>query len=351
LIALPTMKTSAVMLLAAPLAANAHYIFSQLFVNDQAQGGDYEYIRKNSNSYMPTFTQTIVNSNDLRCNEGAMPGSTKTMAVKAGDKLGFKLWFNELIEHPGPGFVYMSKAPGAVNEYDGSGDWFKVFETGLCGSNPGVDADWCTWQKDRIEFTLPDRLPPGEYLVRVEHIGIHEGHVGKAQFYMECAQIAVEGPGGATPGPLVKIPGMYSTTDPGIDYNKWSPNPPPYVMPGPAVWSDDGSGAGAADPPASTPSAPATPPTAPENPGSPPVATSVVPTPPGNPPAQPPAQPPSQPTPPAQPPSNPPTSPPGGGGGSVERYGQCGGSSYTGATECASGTTCTEINPYYSQCL
>jgi hypothetical protein len=24
-------------------------------------------------------------------------------------------------------------------------------------------------------------IPAGEYLVRVEHIGLHEGHVGKAQ--------------------------------------------------------------------------------------------------------------------------------------------------------------------------
>lgn len=32
-------------------------------------------------------------------------------------------------------------------------------------------------------------------------------------------------------------------------------------------------------------------------------------------------------------------------------YGQCGGSGWTGPTACASGTTCTEQNQYYSQCL
>lgn len=65
-----------------------------------------------------------MNSNDLRCNKGAQAGSTATYTVKAGDKIGFKLFNNEFIEHPGPGFVYISKAPSSgVKNYDGSGDW------------------------------------------------------------------------------------------------------------------------------------------------------------------------------------------------------------------------------------
>ncbi|CAO2657826.1 Nn.00g070860.m01.CDS01 [Neocucurbitaria sp. VM-36] len=36
--------------------------------------------------------------------------------------------------------------------------------------------------------------------------------------------------------------------------------------------------------------------------------------------------------------------------GSVQKYGQCGGQGYTGATACASGT-CTKHNDWYSQCL
>jgi len=32
-------------------------------------------------------------------------------------------------------------------------------------------------------------------------------------------------------------------------------------------------------------------------------------------------------------------------------YGQCGGTGWTGPTKCASGTTCTVLNPFYSQCL
>lgn len=99
----------------------------------------------------------------------------------------------------------MSKAPGSVDTYDGSGDWFKVYETGLCGSNPGSDGNWCSWQKDRLEFTIPENIPAGEYLVRAEHIGLHEAFQGRAQFYMECAQLKIEGSGIGTPQPLVQV--------------------------------------------------------------------------------------------------------------------------------------------------
>ncbi|KAF2279855.1 uncharacterized protein EI97DRAFT_104181 [Westerdykella ornata] len=229
------MKAVLLAALLAPLT-EAHYIFNRLIVNGQSIGGEYAYVRKNSNSYNPSFPSELMNSPDLRCNKGARPGNTPTYTVKAGDKIGFKLFNNEFIEHPGPGFVYISKAPGAVKDYDGSGDWVKVMENGLCNpSSPGNDNSWCSWQKDRLEWTIQQKIPPGEYLVRVEHIGLHEGHVGKAQFYIECYQLKIEGPGGGNPQPKVKIPGVYKASDPGIAFNKWN-NPRSYVMPGPKVW-------------------------------------------------------------------------------------------------------------------
>lgn len=94
-------------LLAASLA-NAHYIFSQLIVNGQAVGQDYSYIRQNTNTYMPSFTDEIINSEELRCNKGATNAASETYDVNAGDTVGFKLAYDEFIEHPGPGFVYMS---------------------------------------------------------------------------------------------------------------------------------------------------------------------------------------------------------------------------------------------------
>nr|OQO28609.1 hypothetical protein B0A51_03325 [Rachicladosporium sp. CCFEE 5018] len=238
-----TLLTTA--LLAAPSLVRAHYIFSQLIVNGAAVGSDYTYIRKNTNSYMPSFTADVVSSPNSICNVGAQNAASKTYDVKAGDKVGFKLMFNEFIEHPGPAFMYMSKATGGdVASYGGEGDWFKVFESGIVTGDGTTDTDWASWQKDRIEFTIPADTPSGEYLVRPEHIGLHEAHVGKAQFYMECAQIRVSGGGSGSPSPLVKIPGLYKADDVGIAWNKWTNNPVKYVMPGPAVWSGGASSSG-----------------------------------------------------------------------------------------------------------
>ncbi|KAE9404042.1 concanavalin A-like lectin/glucanase [Gymnopus androsaceus JB14] len=39
------------------------------------------------------------------------------------------------------------------------------------------------------------------------------------------------------------------------------------------------------------------------------------------------------------------------GGGTVSKFGQCGGIGYTGSTVCASPFTCNVFSAYYSQCL
>lgn len=131
------------------------------------------------------------------------------------------------MEHPGPLQVYMSKAPGGdTKSYDGSGDWFKVSEQLLCSSpsNGAVQTDaLCMWGEDRIEFTLPARVPEGEYLIRAGNIALHGAHVGEAEFYYACAQVKVEGssPKAWAPRRTVKIPGVYQTDDPSINFSIW----------------------------------------------------------------------------------------------------------------------------------
>lgn len=117
-----------------------------------------------------------------------------------------------------------------------------MWESGLSGSATD-EANWGTWQLDRIEFTIPTDTPDGEYLVRPEHIGVHEGHVGKAQFYMECAQLRVSGGGSGTPGPMTQFPGAYTADE--VNFDMWSaPVPSTYAMPGPAVWTGGSSSGG-----------------------------------------------------------------------------------------------------------
>lgn len=161
----PTSSHLLAFLLSVP-AIQAHYIFNQIVLNGANVGQEYTYTRKNTNSYQPSYTSEVINSNDAICNKGANTLSSQTLAVKAGDKVGFKLAFNEKIEHPGPGFIYMSKAPGDIDSYTGDGDWFKVWESGVNGP-ANEDTNWGTWQQPSMDFTIPADLPDGEYLARV----------------------------------------------------------------------------------------------------------------------------------------------------------------------------------------
>ena len=68
-----------------------------------------------------------------------------------------------------------------------------------------------------VTFTIPAETPSGDYLIRVEQIGLHVAETeGGAQFYLSCGQITITNGGNGTPSPLVAFPGAYSPTDPGI---------------------------------------------------------------------------------------------------------------------------------------
>lgn len=252
------MKTTTALsaLLSAAGLAQAHYTFDRLVVNGQ-ETQSWEYIRENTRAekYMPTkFKNTIgkvtPNDNDFRCNEGSFTnaGKTKVHEVAPGDELSMILAYGAKMEHPGPAQVYMSKAPGSVVEYEGEGDWFKIKDETVCGSTADglQDEDWCTWGKDRLTFTVPKDTPAGEYLVRAEHLGLHRAHVGETEFYYSCAQVKVTGNGNGTPSPVVKFPGAYKATDPGIDFSIWAGKTSyPYHV-GPDVWAGGSSGGSSA---------------------------------------------------------------------------------------------------------
>lgn len=137
----------------------------------------------------------------------------------------------------------MSKAPGSVVQYEGEGDWFKIKDELVCGSTADglQDEDWCTWGSDRLTFNIPEGTPPGEYLVRAEHVGLHRAHVDETEFYYSCAQVKVTGNGSGSPSPLVQFPGAYSPTDPGIAFSIWEGKREyPYTI-GPDVWAGGSS--------------------------------------------------------------------------------------------------------------
>lgn len=228
-------------LLGAALAAipnvSAHYFFPH-FIADGNFTEYYEYVREDTQGYMPF--RGGYSSDDFRCNTGSQQYASKTgvYKVKAGDTIGFGTDFNALIQHPGPLQVYMSKAPGDVREYDGSGGWFKIYELGP----ESFSSDGITWGATDIgnfTFELPKEVPSGQYLVRIEHIALHgAGEWGGAEFYFNCAQIEVESDSSATPYPLVQIPGVYDGYEPGILFYMYRPYIVNYTMPGPRAFPD-----------------------------------------------------------------------------------------------------------------
>ncbi|KAI1171384.1 glycoside hydrolase family 61 protein [Nemania sp. FL0916] len=208
-------------------SASGHYIFQTL--NKGGSGGTaYQYVRRNTNMNSPV---TDLASNDMRCNVGgATGGSTSTLALNAGDQFTFTL--DQAVYHQGPVSLYMSKAPSTAATYDGSGDWFKIYDWGP--KFGGGSAQWTMTAS--YSGTIPTCIPAGEYLLRIQSLAIHNPGA-TPQWYISCGQVKVSGSGSKTPSPTAKIPGAFKATDPGYTANIYNPSFTSYTVPGPAVFT------------------------------------------------------------------------------------------------------------------
>ncbi|KAI1170113.1 glycoside hydrolase [Nemania sp. FL0916] len=205
-------------------SVSAHYIFETLTAGS-TKFDVYQYIRKNSNYNSPV---TDLASNDLRCNVGATGSGTETIAMTAGESFSFTL--DVAVYHQGPTSIYLSKAPGAAADYDGSGEWFKIKDFGPTFSNG--QATWPLQQT--YTYTLPKCIENGDYLLRISQLAIHNPWpAGIPQFYTSCAQITVTGGTGSANPQNVLIPGAFKDTDPGYTVNIYN-NFQNYTVPGPA---------------------------------------------------------------------------------------------------------------------
>ncbi|KAJ6178105.1 hypothetical protein N7519_008566 [Penicillium mononematosum] len=245
------MKFSLVALAAIAPMVSAHYFFDTIVIDGKEASDSVRSntrpAKYNPTKWVNTRDDMTPDMPDFRCNKGAftLAGQTGTAEVKAGSKVAMKLAVGATMQHPGPALVYMSKAPTTAKEYEGDGEWFKIHQESVCDKNKDFTKDaWCTWDKDRIEFTIPASLPDGEYLIRPEHIGVHGAAGGEAEFYYSCAQVKVVGGGNGIPGPTVKFPGAYKKDDPSFNFSIWN-GYKEYPMPGPEVWTGE-SGSSAA---------------------------------------------------------------------------------------------------------
>ncbi|KAG6863686.1 hypothetical protein C0991_004123, partial [Blastosporella zonata] len=144
-----------------------------------------------------------VTSNDVRCNVNPT-SATATVTVAAGSTIGFQL--DNTVYHLGPAAIYLGKAPSTAASWDGSGaNWFKIAEWGAT-FNPFTFTDANVSQ---LTTTIPANTPAGEYLVRIEQIGLHVA--GAPQWFISCAQIKITGGGSGNPA-KVSIPGYVVAT-------------------------------------------------------------------------------------------------------------------------------------------
>ncbi|RPA79854.1 glycoside hydrolase [Ascobolus immersus RN42] len=221
---------TALVVLASASQAFAHYRFNQLIANGQTYP-DGKYIRKWTPYYWNGPIEDV-SLPDIRCNANPQTADG-TVDVAAGSTVGFRV--DQDVIHPGPYTAYLAKAPTDINNWDGNGDWFKIWEQGPTA----ISSSGISWDMANREWTfkIPASTPSGQYLLRFEHIGLHgASNTNGAQFYMSCAQINVTGGGNGRPGPTIKFPGGYKATDPGVKINIYWPVPTQYIIPGPAVW-------------------------------------------------------------------------------------------------------------------
>ncbi|KAH9941875.1 glycosyl hydrolase family 61-domain-containing protein [Epithele typhae] len=330
--------------------AAAHATFQELWINGVDQGSSCVRLPA-SNSPV-----TSVTSNDIACNANAasskgvcqvMPGDS--VSVEMHQQPGDRSCANEAIggDHFGPVQIYMAKVSDATSAVGSSAAWFKVTEMGMPSMAPDY---WATEVLNNncghFTFTVPSGIAPGNYLIRAEVIALHVAStLGQAQFYMSCYQINVGGSGTASP-PTVKFPGAYSASDPGILINIYTqlnsyiiPGPTPYASTSPTVattpWPTTATWNTALQPstvPTAVPTVSGSaPPASSSSASTTTVASSTSKTTSSS----------TTKTTSSTVASSTPTS----GSGTVAKYGQCGGTGYTGPTVCVSGSTCSVLNP------
>ncbi|KAI1405342.1 glycoside hydrolase family 61 protein [Hypoxylon fuscum] len=223
-------------LLIAATAVQSHYTFPRLVVNGKSEEADWSATRKTKNADSKTGVLSATSA-DIRCYSSQ--NAAKIQEVPAGATIHYVS--TQQVNHPGPTQYYLAKVPQGKTaaNWDGSGNvWFKIHTT-----MPTMDSNkQVTWpaQNEYVtdNATIPAATPAGEYLLRVEHIALHQAmQPNGAQFYLSCSQIKITGGGSGTPGPLVALPGAYKTNDPGIQVNLGAIQPNAYIPPGPAVWS------------------------------------------------------------------------------------------------------------------
>ncbi|KAG5954513.1 hypothetical protein E4U58_007586 [Claviceps cyperi] len=324
-------------------------------------------------------------SPDIICHRDAKPAQSH-VEVAAGDILSLQ-WTPWPISHKGPVLDYLANCHGPCEKVDKTTlEFFKIDGAGLLKQNPQTFADDILIANNNSwQVQIPKSLAAGNYVLRHEIIALHSaGQSDGAQFYPQCFNLKITGSGTLDPAG-VKGTELYKPTDSGILCNIYVPTldysvPGPAVIPGvpatidqkivmatatssatPYAGSDSASTLGPAPtdslsmPVGGSAPAPTTDPASTDNLSTPFGAPEPTPTRHWKRPSSssgPVAPSPTSRTPCSSGKKSHEHRPTGTGkDGQVQRWGQCGGKNWNGPTTCVAGTTCKELNPWYSQCL
>ncbi|KAK3370036.1 glycosyl hydrolase family 61-domain-containing protein [Podospora didyma] len=228
--------------LALAATASAHTQMVNAFVSGQDQGeGKGKYIR-----FPDSFNPVLPPSKDLACNIKGDTAAPSFVKAAAGDTIGFR-WFNNFAQEPiinpnhnGPILTYIAQFP----QGSPSGPiWSKIAQQGFEGG------EWAVAKMikngGKVDFTLPQSLAPGKYLVRQEIIALHQADFLEtdpakaktnprgAEFYISCAQFEITGSGTKVPDQKFDPVSGYTKTNTlfniHVPFDSYTPPGPPVL--------------------------------------------------------------------------------------------------------------------------
>ncbi|KAJ3034807.1 hypothetical protein HDV00_004630 [Rhizophlyctis rosea] len=312
-------------------AAQAHYWIENIDGQTSCQR-----TMPNPSVEMNPITGSAIQSDAVICN-AAKPITAADIKPPCSYAAGSKVtaqWSDGLQEgHPGPCVVYASKKLSSPIT------WTKIYYEGY-HQDTGL---WCHERMlkngNKLDFPIPANMESGDYIFRIEHVALHvASSPNGAQLYMSCFDINVTNGGSAWADQGIAFPGEYQPTTPGLYIEWWRVVQDPSYYPGlpaPDVYNFGSGGSSASGVTVRTTTTTRAAPTTTTTRAV--VTTTSTSR--------------AQPTTTTTAARTSTTTVSGGGADCAAHYGQCGGKGWTGATCCASGTTCKVSNDYYSQCL
>ncbi|KAK5998705.1 putative endo-beta-1,4-glucanase D [Cladobotryum mycophilum] len=227
--------------------ASAHTSFTTLFINGKNQG-DGTCVRMPHDGDTATFPVQPITGNDMACGRDGNEAVKYVCPAEKASTLTFEFRLWPDAQHPGsidpghlgPCAVYLKKMDDILTDQAKGPGWFKIWEDGYNKETDKWCVDHLVENNGLLSVTLPKNLPTGYYLVRPEILALHFARHGDPQFYVGCAQIFVQsdisGPLEVPDEYLATIPGYVNADTPGLTYNIYRNNLPPYPIPGPKVF-------------------------------------------------------------------------------------------------------------------